>query len=473
MKNQNEWFVWERQSRIHSLFLPLETSMEPLRKYFGQSWPTTTLIYTGNTVKWINKMKPLKELGQKMIDYYLQKTNKEKMLEDFKKEQNALEQTLSKIEKTSRKKISDSELLSLYQEFKKCYIEWFKIGWLVEPIALRSEDLLLEITKDHNKIATLTLPPEKSFSRRELEDLLEIAIEKQKGGDVKESLQEHARKYYWAHNSYFKTEVLDEKYFAKELQKLLKEYHNPTKYLGELKALDAKALSGKESLIPSLNFSKEQRDLVDLISLFGWIQDYRKEYTMQANHYLDLLLEEIGRRRKLTKTQMLYTVPRDIAKILERNFDKKELAKRMKNCLIIWKEFYDDYEILTGTKAKKESQKIFNEKTDSEIIEMQGMSANLGRRNGTAFVTFDPKEAEKMRPGNILVTSMTSPDFIVAMKNASAIVTDEGGITSHAAILAREFGIPCVVGTKIATRAIKTGDQIEVDGNHGFVRKSK
>ena len=82
-----------------------------------------------------------------------------------------------------------------------------------------------------------------------------------------------------------------------------------------------------------------------------------------------------------------------------------------------------------------------------------------------------PKEAEKLTAGDILVTSMTSPDFIEGMRKAAAIATDEGGITSHAAILARELGVPCVVGTKIATKAIKTGDRIEVDGNHGFVRK--
>ena len=65
---------------------------------------------------------------------------------------------------------------------------------------------------------------------------------------------------------------------------------------------------------------------------------------------------------------------------------------------------------------------------------------------------------------------MTSPDFIAGIKKAAAIVTNEGGILCHAAIVSREFGIPCIVGTKTATRLIKTGDLIEVDGNHGFVR---
>jgi pyruvate,water dikinase len=66
---------------------------------------------------------------------------------------------------------------------------------------------------------------------------------------------------------------------------------------------------------------------------------------------------------------------------------------------------------------------------------------------------------------------MTTPDFVTAVKRAGGIVTNEGGVTCHAAIVSREFGIPCVVGTRIATRVIKTGDFVEVDGNHGVVRK--
>ena len=66
---------------------------------------------------------------------------------------------------------------------------------------------------------------------------------------------------------------------------------------------------------------------------------------------------------------------------------------------------------------------------------------------------------------------MTTPDFVPAMKKAAAIVTEQGGITSHAAIVSRELGVPCVIGTKIATRVLKDGDLVEVDANKGIVRK--
>ena len=74
-----------------------------------------------------------------------------------------------------------------------------------------------------------------------------------------------------------------------------------------------------------------------------------------------------------------------------------------------------------------------------------------------------------MKKGDILVTGMTDPDFVPFMKMASAIVTDKGGITSHAAIVSRELNIPCVVGTEIATQVMKTGQDYTVDSRNGVI----
>lgn len=80
-------------------------------------------------------------------------------------------------------------------------------------------------------------------------------------------------------------------------------------------------------------------------------------------------------------------------------------------------------------------------------------------------------DVSNFKPGNILVSAMTLPDFLPAMKLASAIVTDEGGITSHAAIVSRELKIPCVIATKIATKLFKDGEIVEVNTKTGIVTK--
>jgi phosphohistidine swiveling domain-containing protein len=114
---------------------------------------------------------------------------------------------------------------------------------------------------------------------------------------------------------------------------------------------------------------------------------------------------------------------------------------------------------------------IFASKNINEdVSEIKGMTAQLGCVKGIAKVVLSVKEVSKVQKGDILVTYMTSPDFLQAMKKASAFVTNEGGLTCHAAIIARELKTPCIIGTKIATKVIKDGDLIEVDANHGIVK---
>ncbi len=115
---------------------------------------------------------------------------------------------------------------------------------------------------------------------------------------------------------------------------------------------------------------------------------------------------------------------------------------------------------------------IVEEKSKEELtVVIKGLAA--GKRGygvGVAKVVLNPDEAsEKMQKGNILVTDMTNPDFVPFMKIASAIVTDKGGITSHAAIVSRELSIPCVVGTETATQIMKTDKEYTVDSRNGII----
>ncbi len=101
---------------------------------------------------------------------------------------------------------------------------------------------------------------------------------------------------------------------------------------------------------------------------------------------------------------------------------------------------------------------------------LKGFSANKGKVRGIARIILGPKDFHKFHPGEILVATMTSVDFIPLMQQAAAFVTNEGGITSHASIVAREMNKPCIIGTKIATRVLKDGDLVEVDADKGVVK---
>lgn len=104
---------------------------------------------------------------------------------------------------------------------------------------------------------------------------------------------------------------------------------------------------------------------------------------------------------------------------------------------------------------------------------LKGLGASPGIADGPVMIIKDTTEIDKVKNGDVLVTGMTNPDMVPAMKRAAAIVTDEGGMTSHAAIVSRELGIPAIVGTKNATKTLKTGEKITVDGKRGMVYKGE
>lgn len=117
-----------------------------------------------------------------------------------------------------------------------------------------------------------------------------------------------------------------------------------------------------------------------------------------------------------------------------------------------------------GAEARKE------EEGEKEIL-VKGLGASPGIGSGKVKIISGVEELDKIKEGDVLVTVMTNPDMVPAMKRASAIVTDEGGMTCHAAIVSRELGIPCIVGTQKATRVLKDDMEVTVDGTRGVVYK--
>ena len=117
-------------------------------------------------------------------------------------------------------------------------------------------------------------------------------------------------------------------------------------------------------------------------------------------------------------------------------------------------------------------KRIEEGKVEGEII-LTGLGASPGIASGKIKIVRDLTDLEKIKQGDILVTRMTNPDMVVSMQKSAAIVTDEGGLTAHAAIVSREMGIPAVVGTREATIKLKEGEIITVDGSSGKIYKGK
>lgn len=122
---------------------------------------------------------------------------------------------------------------------------------------------------------------------------------------------------------------------------------------------------------------------------------------------------------------------------------------------------------VTTFKPKETEKTVTEEKTGRILV--KGETASGGVTSGPVKIILDAQKLDKIQKGDIMVTTMTNPDMVPAMQKAAAIVTDEGGLTSHAAIVSREMGIPCIVGTEIATKVLKDGQIITVNATHGLV----
>jgi len=125
---------------------------------------------------------------------------------------------------------------------------------------------------------------------------------------------------------------------------------------------------------------------------------------------------------------------------------------------------------LGGTVEKKTGgEKMAGGETKADTVLVRGLASSPGIGKGKVCILSSPKEMGKVQKGDVLVTEMTTPDFVPAMKKSCAIVTNSGGMTCHAAIVSREMGIPCIVGTKNATTVLKDGQFVTVDATRGMV----
>ena len=124
------------------------------------------------------------------------------------------------------------------------------------------------------------------------------------------------------------------------------------------------------------------------------------------------------------------------------------------------------------TTLEKRASKEEHPELKGEII-LTGLAASPGIAAGEIKIVREIKDLQKIKQGDILVTEMTNPDMVVTMQKSAGIITDEGGLTAHAAIVSREMGIPCIVGTREATAKLKEGEIITMDAYSGKIYKGK
>jgi phosphohistidine swiveling domain-containing protein len=196
-------------------------------------------------------------------------------------------------------------------------------------------------------------------------------------------------------------------------------------------------------------------------------KELRKESMFYYFSVLDRILDRLSANTGISKSLLRCIEPSELGKITFGASLKKKLEKRFRLGVQLFSS--KKMRFLEGPEAKTHLNRTIFQQTvlDSEAI--VGMVSYPGVTEGPVRIVNTKADLHKVRKGDILVSISTNPDLVPAMKKASAIVTDVGGITSHAAIISREFQIPCIVGTRQATKVLKDGDMVHVDATQGIV----
>lgn len=280
--------------------------------------------------------------------------------------------------------------------------------------------------------------------------------------------------------------------YQKKVNDILKEIKKTTKEYDNLNIQKINNNELKDRFVNVLNFLNEYSKIYlktesacllkieenskkskNLIKKLGKLRfKLRKEGEPIFYIILGVISKEISRRFNLKVSDLFFYNYDEILKLFSRKKVRREIVERRKKGYALV-TLGNKSIIITGERFKKLFREIVIQKQN--IREIVGQIAMKGRVKGKVQVILHnkrniAKEVIGFKKGEILVTEMTRPDTILACKKAAAIVTDEGGVTSHAAIISRELKIPCVIATKIATQILKEGDLVEVDAYKGVVK---
>jgi len=311
----------------------------------------------------------------------------------------------------------------------------------------------------------LTVPDHQSYITLQEQTILQTA--KNSGADEKTTSL--YKKFWWTNLGWENLEPYSRKYFAAAVKK----YHNnkaAAKKLAAMKSQFAAIGKKRTMLIKQYRLPADIVYWLKISDEYARLHDLRKEMQVKDIYAQFQFVKEIAKRTKNNPADLEWLWPEEIAGLLtSKKSMAEEIARRKQAAVVL--TLPTGIKTLSGDKAKAYMRKNL-QKSESQIFEVKGLGVTAGKTRGIAKVCSGYEEAlKKVKSGNVLITGMTLPDYFPAMKKAKAIVTDEGGITCHAAIVSRELGKVCVVGTKTATEVFKDGDMVEVDANKGIVKK--
>lgn len=327
----------------------------------------------------------------------------------------------------------------------------------------------------------LIFPSEDNFVIKEIDELIEISaeiqskvsilnlfkkpseeIEKELPGSYNAlflKLYEHAKTFGFLNMYTYQGNPMSVKDVIDRLKSLLET--NCSEKLQKINKQKQEAKKKYKAIIKELQISGELLRLIEYARKYLYFRLYRLDVLFIAGFYVREFLQEIAKRMRLNYADIINLWHREIINFFKNSTVPKKAKLRER------KEGYATFlinnklEIFSGNQLSE--FRAIKVEAKEEIKKIKGTIACSGKHRGIVKIVISASHIDKVKRGNVLVSTMTNPYYVPAMIRAGAIVTDEGGILSHASIISRELNIPCIVGTNISTKLLKDGDLIEID----------
>lgn len=368
-----------------------------------------------------------------------------------------------KISKLKFEKLNKEKLIDLYLEYQEKLFRYSVFAWtsfiLNNFVAERAISILEKYlegkTEDEKQdILDSLFQPIKKAAALKLQD----EVEKEKGKFAKKDFKLLHEKYQWLSCLDLHNAPLTESQFES--------------FIKDFRVKTPKKQTSFGKFAEKLKISKKDLEYLLMAKRFVYIKDARDDYRRQGIFEILPFFSELAKRLDLQPKDISFLQSSEVVEFIrEKPSNLKSIVASRKKGFVLYLARQNKPICLQSEKAK-EAIRLFKlpRKTKKGKV-IHGTVASRGLAKGKAAIVKGVKDLKKVEEGNILVAITTHPDYTITMHKAAAIVTDEGGLTCHAAIVSRELGIPCVVGTRVATKTLKDGDKIIVDANRGIITK--
>lgn len=373
-------------------------------------------------------------------------------------------------------KHSQLELLEHYKNLKRVWIGYDHINvppWFIGGDFYQS--MVLDILKDKYNLSatemeTIITPPIPSFSHEEEIMLYRAAKNSTNDETVSKYAKELSDKFYWIPFGYDGPTQNTKEEYEKKIKNIIENGpENITEHLKDLESFRTKIAEAHSKIIQEHSIETSDWNHIKQAHTLAEMTDERKEVTFQIHVAIFMILERLSLHLNISDSNDLRFVS---IEELE-NFDREKLIATIKDRKsgLIHSTHNGETEVITGEAARTLRNKLLVQSQSSDLL--KGKVGSRGKNpivRGKVKVVLHPSEMDKVKEGDILVATMTTPEYVPAMRKALAILTDEGGVTCHAAIVSRELGLPAIIAIGNATQVLKDGDMVEVDADNGVVK---